>query len=164
MRTYRIFLPAIIVLAAACGVAQARSGSPKDIAFIKNAYHQMDQATATNDVDKFVSYLAPNFEDIDEHGTVTAHSASDERQQMEELIQQATDLQINIHTTVKSIKFSGDKAIVTATGAGTMSATKNGTAMKARLVGVEQDVWIKSGSGWLETKSKSITSKITPLP
>jgi hypothetical protein len=151
------------VLAVTCGVAQAHGGSPKDIAFIKNALHQIDLAAQAKDIDKYISYLTPNFQDIDEHGTVTSHSAAEERQRAVQLFKGTPDLKFNIHTTVKSIKFSGDEAVVTEGTNGTMSGTVNGKFLKARMVSVDKDTWVRSGSGWLEAKSRTISSKITPM-
>ena len=134
-----------------------------DKAFIRNAVTKMEAAYAAGDADGYVLYTDPNFVNVDLSGKETTHGKEERHQNMIAMVSKATNLGAKItgHSTVRSITFSSDGATVIEESYSTYSANINGQARILKDHSVYRDFWVKSSTGWLEKRSRTVSSKKT---
>jgi len=139
----------------------------KDKAFIKSAIQKMNVATQSKDLAGFLVFLHPDYKDIGADGKVNAGSKAQMRDQMIRLFARATSITVG-PTTVTRFVFEKQGVTIYESGSLTLTLLVSGQESVIHTGGTYRDFWVKSGTGWLEKSSYSLSSKSTlngkPVP
>ncbi len=145
----------LLALCAFASVAHAKDdGHDKDRAFITKAVKDMDTTANNKDADGYIKYTADDFVDINVNGEETTHGKAERREKMVSAYRRG--MTISGHTTIKTITFDKQGAIVTETGDSSFTLNHNGQQLVATVTGTWRDLWVKSGNGWLEKRSRTL--------
>lgn len=138
----------------------------KDRAFLQEAIRRMDVAGQNKDADKYVAYTHPDFVNVNQFGQEDIHGKAERREKFIHAASRVTSL--SEVTAVTSIVFSKGTAIVSESAVTHITLNINGETAELVDHDTFRDLWVKSGTGWLEMKSRTLTSKSTlngqPLP
>jgi ketosteroid isomerase-like protein len=146
---------------------------PKDKTTIQNAVHtiqsavqKMDKAANNRDADGAVAFIHPDFVNIDKTGKETTHGKEEARKERRKVL--ATLTQIMIRTTITSISFSNEGAVVNTTSNLSASMVKSGKSFELKGTETCRDLWVEKTGVWLQKKSQTLTSTFTvngqPMP
>lgn len=154
-------LPALLFALCACAsVAHAKDdGHDKDRAFITKAYADVDKAIKNKDADSASAYIAEDYVSINRDGKEDVHGKAEEIALVRKIIAYAPDATTQI--TVSSVSFDKQGATVLNTDTFTGTITHNGEKHVLSITGTYRDLWVKSGDGWLEKRSQSLTETST---
>ncbi len=142
-------------------VTEAKSADrhSKDKALIRAAMNKMAIAFQNKDADGYVEFTDPDFVNVSLSGEETTHGKGERRAKVKKLFTQAST--IKEHSTANSITFNQEGATVIQVSDSSYSDTVDGQNRVLKSHATYRDFWIKSSSGWLEKRSRTISSKKT---
>lgn len=155
-----LFAPMTTFAAGAARPASKRAAaSPAphaaDVAAIRSAIHKSDLAADRKDLDATMAFTSPDFVSIDESGQETVHGIDEERSKLGQLFAMAT--KIHARTTITSIVFMADGAVVTSEQHGSVTAHGAAHTGTLRTRGTFRDFWVKTPGGWRELRSRTLS-------
>lgn len=163
----RTLLTAALLLAGASFAPQARADATSDARkTIQAAYDKMNAAAAKKDVNGILAYYAPDYEHVNQRGQKTTLAAM--RQQMPQLLQMMKSIKAT--TAIKKFVLQGSQATVAVASQGEMVGVDPQTkkAVKIVIFSSDEDLWVKGAKGWMQKRSKTLSSKQTvdgkPVP
>lgn len=156
MSRARILVYSLIAAAFIFTTACSRSDSKVEL---QGRYDAMNSAIKAKDVDKFMGFLATDFEQVGVDKTVL------KRTKMDEITRAVTKEAVDIDskTTVETVTVSGDRADVTATSVQKITM-KEPTGDKTHVVEItstSQDVWKKDNGEWKMLQSTETKHAVT---
>ncbi len=132
----------------------------KDKVFIKSAMQKMNVAIQNKDLAAYLLFLHPDYTDIGEAGKVNAHNKAQMSDQMSRMFARAMSITVG-PTTVTRFVFDKQGATVYESGSITITLMISGQKSVIQSGGTYRDFWVKTGTGWLEKSSSSLSSKST---
>jgi ketosteroid isomerase-like protein len=146
---------------------------PKDKTTIQNAVHtiqsavqKMDKAASNRDADGYVAFAHPDFVSINKTGKETIHGKKEALKRSRRAFSGLT--QIKVRTTITSISFSNEGAVVDTTSNLSASMVKSGKSFELKGTGTFRDLWVENAGVWLQKKSQTLTETLTvngqPMP
>lgn len=138
----------------------------KDEALIRAAMKKMVTASNNKDADGYVAFTDPAFLNMDSSGKETTHGKEERRAGLSKLFAQISSM--TERSTAKSITFDKNGATVMQASDSSFSVTVGGRNRVFGSHATYRDFWVKTPSGWLEKRSRAISSKDTldgqPVP
>lgn len=146
---------------------------PKDKTTIQSAVHtiqsavqKMDKAANNRDADGYVAFAHPDFVSINKTGKETIHGKKEALKRSRRTFAGLT--QIKVRTTITSISFSNEGAVVDTTSNLSASMVKSGKSFELKGTGTFRDLWVEKAGVWLQKKSQTLTETLTvngqPIP
>lgn len=157
------FAVSILIFSVSATAAKTEADHSKDKAFIRNAINKMDVAYAAKDADGYIAYTDPDFADVDLNGKEGVHGKEERHQRLIATFAKATNLdaKITVRSTIRSIAFDKDGATAITDSNTTYSVHVNGQDRVLKDHSTSRDFWVKSSAGWLERRSRTLSSEKT---
>lgn len=142
-------------LAVAPALADANTDAKKALQAL---YDKTDAATAKKDIKGLTAYLAPDFQVLSDKGG-KAMNLEQAKSQMGMVFKQVQSFKAK--SVVQKVTLKGSTATVTVKQNVTAAIMNPQTGKPSKLLMdvVAEDIWVKSGAGWKEKSSKSISTK-----
>lgn len=139
------------------GVASANEATDKQA--IINAYQDIDAAFGRKDIDRFFSYLAPEYIRIGPEGNLITLKL--QRQQKQDFLKRVR--KIKVHDEIKQIQISEQTATVIGVGnyTGTITDLQNPQVTKPfSMELIYQDIWKHTIYGWKIVRTHTLSHTI----
>lgn len=163
LRHRSILLACLLILGAASLLADATTDARKEI---QDRYNRENGAAMKKDAEGLLAYTAPDYVHTDKKGNKM--KLEQMRQMMPQLFAITSD--IKAKTTITKITVKGKQAKVAVSEHAEMMMTNPQTQKQGKVVAdsSSQDVWMKTGKGWMKKSSKTLTERATfdgkPMP
>lgn len=133
--------------------------SPPARAEIQAIYNKINAAAAAKDVDAVFAYDSDDYTQIDKKGRV--HDASDDRQGLEKLMEEANSIQAV--TAIRGFSGTETEATVTVTDRVVIRIANESTgrAVTLRTGDTAREHWVKTADGWRRTRSRLLSDKVS---
>jgi ketosteroid isomerase-like protein len=129
-------------------------------AAIQSAYKKVNEAAARKDANAILAVYAPDYVSVGRKGEV--HKLAEVKQNFQRIISAAQSIKGT--TTIQKFSLKGKQAVATIKDHTEIVVVNPQNAQQtAKLVAdtTSEDTWVKAGKGWLQKKSKEISSRQT---